>query len=48
MIKAIRYASPKAIQFWGFLALFVLFIVTGSAWLVNSGWVIEYASTDEA
>lgn len=32
MIKVIKYASPKVIQFWGFLVLFVLFIVTGSAW----------------
>jgi PHS family inorganic phosphate transporter-like MFS transporter len=32
MIKVIRYASPKVIQFWGFLVLFILFVVTGSAW----------------
>jgi PHS family inorganic phosphate transporter-like MFS transporter len=32
MIKVIKYASPKVLQFWGFLVLFVLFIVTGSAW----------------
>jgi PHS family inorganic phosphate transporter-like MFS transporter len=32
MIKVIKYASPKVIQFWGFIVLFVLFIVTGSAW----------------
>ena len=32
MIKVVKYVSPKVIQFWGFLVLFVLFIVTGSAW----------------
>lgn len=32
MIKVIKYASPKVIQFWGFIVLFILFIVTGSAW----------------
>ena len=32
MIKVIKYVSPKVIQFWGFLVLFVLFMVTGSAW----------------
>jgi PHS family inorganic phosphate transporter-like MFS transporter len=32
MIKVIKYASPKAIQFWGFIALFALFVVTGAAW----------------
>lgn len=32
IIKMIRYASPKVIQFWGFLVLCVLFLVTGSAW----------------
>jgi PHS family inorganic phosphate transporter-like MFS transporter len=32
MIKIVKYVSPKVIQFWGFLVLFVLFIVTGSAW----------------
>jgi len=39
MIKIVKHVSPKVIQFWGFLVLFVLFIVTGSAWtaLLNSG-----------
>jgi MFS transporter, PHS family, inorganic phosphate transporter len=39
MIKVIKHASPKVIQFWGFLVLAVLFIVTGSAWsaLLNNG-----------
>jgi PHS family inorganic phosphate transporter-like MFS transporter len=32
MIKVIKYASPKVIQFWGFLVLCGLFLVTGSAW----------------
>lgn len=32
MIKIVRYVSPKTIQFWGFIVLFILFIVTGSAW----------------
>jgi len=32
MIKIVKYVSPKVIQFWGFLMLSVLFIVTGSAW----------------
>ncbi|CAI6334783.1 unnamed protein product [Periconia digitata] len=32
MIIVIRYVSPKKIQFWGFLVLFVLLIVTGAAW----------------
>ncbi|KAF1836806.1 MFS general substrate transporter [Decorospora gaudefroyi] len=32
MIKLVKYVSPKVIQFWGFLVLSVLFIVTGSAW----------------
>ncbi|ORY11457.1 major facilitator superfamily domain-containing protein [Clohesyomyces aquaticus] len=47
MIKVIKYVSPKVIQFWGFLVLFVLFIVTGSAWtqlLENSrsGLIVLY------
>jgi PHS family inorganic phosphate transporter-like MFS transporter len=47
MIKVIKYASPKVIQFWGFLALFVLFIVTGSAWTnlldnSRSGLIVLY------
>ena len=47
MIKVIKYASPKVIQFWGFLALFVLFIVTGSAWTKlldtsRSGLIVLY------
>jgi hypothetical protein len=39
MIKIVKYVSPKVIQFWGFIALFVLFMVTGSAWtkLLDSG-----------
>jgi PHS family inorganic phosphate transporter-like MFS transporter len=32
MIKIVKHVSPKVIQFWGFLVLFVLLIVTGSAW----------------
>ncbi|KAJ4355826.1 uncharacterized protein N0V89_003847 [Didymosphaeria variabile] len=47
MIKVIRYASPKVIQFWGFLVLFLLFIVTGSAWTKlldssRSGLIVLY------
>ncbi|KAF2266279.1 MFS general substrate transporter [Lojkania enalia] len=47
MIKVIKYASPKDIQFWGFLVLFVLFIVTGSAWTAlldssRSGLIVLY------
>ena len=47
MIKIIRYASPKVIQFWGFLVLFLLFIVTGSAWtklldVSRSGLIVLY------
>jgi PHS family inorganic phosphate transporter-like MFS transporter len=47
MIKVIRYASPKVIQFWGFLVLFLLFIVTGTAWTKlldssRSGLIILY------
>jgi PHS family inorganic phosphate transporter-like MFS transporter len=39
MIKIVKYVSPKVIQFWGFIVLFVLFMVTGSAWtkLLDSG-----------
>lgn len=47
MIKIVRYVSPKVIQFWGFVVLFVLFIVTGSAWTTlldnsRSGLIILY------
>ncbi|KAF9692353.1 hypothetical protein EKO04_009799 [Ascochyta lentis] len=47
MIKVIKYASPKVIQLWGFLVLFVLFIVTGSAWTKlldtsRSGLIVLY------
>ncbi|KAF2181552.1 MFS general substrate transporter [Zopfia rhizophila CBS 207.26] len=47
MIKVIKYASPKVIQFWGFLVLFALFIVTGSAWTKlletsRSGLIVLY------
>lgn len=47
MIKVIRYASPKVIQFWGFVVLFVLFIITGSAWTKlldtsRSGLIVLY------
>jgi PHS family inorganic phosphate transporter-like MFS transporter len=47
MIKLIKYASPKVIQFWGFIVLAVLFIATGSAWtqLLNnsrSGLIVLY------
>ncbi|KAF2200035.1 MFS general substrate transporter [Delitschia confertaspora ATCC 74209] len=47
MIKVIKYASPRVIQLWGFLVLFVLFIVTGSAWTKlldnsRSGLIVLY------
>ncbi|KAI4608527.1 hypothetical protein J4E80_009151 [Alternaria sp. BMP 0032] len=47
MIKIVKHASPKVIQFWGFLVLFVLFIVTGSAWTnlldsSRSGLIVLY------
>jgi PHS family inorganic phosphate transporter-like MFS transporter len=47
MIKIVKYVSPKVIQLWGFLALFVLFIVTGSAWTKlletsRSGLIVLY------
>jgi PHS family inorganic phosphate transporter-like MFS transporter len=47
MIKIVKYVSPKVIQFWGFLVLFVLFIVTGSAWTKlldssQSGLIVLY------
>ncbi|KAL1605220.1 hypothetical protein SLS60_004764 [Paraconiothyrium brasiliense] len=47
MIKVIRYASPRVIQFWRFLVLFLLFIVTGSAWTKlldssRSGLIVLY------
>jgi PHS family inorganic phosphate transporter-like MFS transporter len=47
MIKVIKYASPKVLQFWGFVVLFVLFIVTGSAWTKllessRSGLIVLY------
>jgi PHS family inorganic phosphate transporter-like MFS transporter len=48
MIKIVKYVSPKTIQFWGFIVLFVLFIVTGSAWTAlldktnRSGLIILY------
>ncbi|KAF2003571.1 MFS general substrate transporter [Amniculicola lignicola CBS 123094] len=47
MIKVIKYASPKVIQFWGFLVLAALFIVTGSAWTKlldnsRSGLIVLY------
>jgi PHS family inorganic phosphate transporter-like MFS transporter len=47
MIKIVKYVSPKVIQFWGFLVLFVLFIVTGSAWTnlldtSRSGLIVLY------
>ncbi|KAF2831845.1 MFS general substrate transporter [Ophiobolus disseminans] len=32
MIKIVKHVSPKTIQLYGFVVLFVLFIVTGSAW----------------
>ncbi|RMZ73914.1 phosphate transporter [Pyrenophora seminiperda CCB06] len=48
MVKIVKYVSPKVIQFWGFLVLFVLFIVTGSAWTSllessRSGLIVLYA-----
>ncbi|KAA8623164.1 inorganic phosphate transporter 1-4 Pi cotransporter [Pyrenophora tritici-repentis] len=50
MVKVVKYVSPKVIQFWGFLVLFVLFIVTGSAWTnlldsdsSRSGLIVLYA-----
>ncbi|KAF3032530.1 hypothetical protein E8E12_002437 [Didymella heteroderae] len=47
MIKVIKYASPKVVQFWGFLVLCGLFLVTGSAWTKlldtsRSGLIILY------
>tara|TARA_R110002003_G_scaffold2616_2_gene24497 strand:- start:200 stop:595 length:396 start_codon:yes stop_codon:yes gene_type:complete len=47
MIKIVKYVSPKVIQLWGFLVLFVLFIVTGSAWTKlldssRSGLIVLY------
>ncbi|CAG5184029.1 uncharacterized protein ALTATR162_LOCUS10874 [Alternaria atra] len=47
MVKIVKYVSPKVIQFWGFLVLFVLFIVTGSAWTnlldsSRSGLIVLY------
>jgi PHS family inorganic phosphate transporter-like MFS transporter len=54
MIKVVKYVSPKTIQFWGFLVLFVLFIVTGSAWRVllgatnRSGLIILYVFSQVA
>lgn len=47
MIKVIKYASPKVIQFWGFIVLFILFLVTGSAWTKlldssRSGLIVLY------
>jgi PHS family inorganic phosphate transporter-like MFS transporter len=32
MIKLVKYVSPKVIQFWGFLVLTALLIITGGAW----------------
>jgi PHS family inorganic phosphate transporter-like MFS transporter len=54
MIKVVKYVSPKVIQFWGFLVLFVLFIVTGSAWTAllsttnRSGLIILYVLSQVA
>jgi PHS family inorganic phosphate transporter-like MFS transporter len=47
MIKIVKYVSPKVIQLWGFIVLFVLFIVTGSAWTrlldtSRSGLIVLY------
>jgi PHS family inorganic phosphate transporter-like MFS transporter len=47
MIKIVKHVSPKVIQFWGFIVLFVLFIVTGSAWTKlletsRSGLIVLY------
>jgi PHS family inorganic phosphate transporter-like MFS transporter len=47
MIKIVKHVSPKVIQFWGFIVLFVLFIVTGSAWkklldTSRSGLIVLY------
>jgi PHS family inorganic phosphate transporter-like MFS transporter len=48
MIKLVKHVSPKTIQLWGFLVLFVLFIVTGSAWKAllepdtRSGLIVLY------
>jgi MFS transporter, PHS family, inorganic phosphate transporter len=40
IIKAIKYWSSKAIQFYGFIALFILFLVLGGAFskLLNSNY----------
>ena len=54
MIKVVKYVSPKTIQLWGFLVLFVLFIVTGSAWKVlldatnRSGVIVLYVFSQVA
>lgn len=47
MVKLVKHVSPKVIQFWGFIVLFVLFIVTGSAWTKlldtsRSGLIVLY------
>lgn len=47
MVKLVKHVSPKVIQFWGFLVLFILFIVTGSAWTTlldssRSGLIVLY------
>jgi PHS family inorganic phosphate transporter-like MFS transporter len=54
MIKIVKYVSPKVIQFWGFLVLFVIFIVTGSAWKAlwmtsgRSGLIVLYVLSNIA
>lgn len=53
MIKVIKYASPKVIQFWGFLVLCGLFLVTGSAWTKlletsRSGLIVLYVLSNIA
>ena len=47
IIKLIKYVSPRVLQLWGFVVLFVLFIVTGSAWTTllesnRSGVIVLY------
>jgi hypothetical protein len=53
MIKIVKHVSPKVIQFWGFIVLFVLFIVTGSAWTKlldtsRSGLIVLYVLSNIA
>ncbi|KAB8360636.1 hypothetical protein FH972_024374 [Carpinus fangiana] len=43
-LKVIHYMSPKRIQFWGFIALAFLLLITGSAFeKLNTGLIVFYA-----